>query len=363
MRINSMSVDQLNEELYEAASRFATWDLDNIRSIGSNFIGKHTYKFYQLADGSYQVAYSKCPGTTGYNIVPLNVPAAGTTISIKFDGMQPGAALAADDPGTYVDEDKSFTTRKYNSGSITRAGWRYGYVALLNDGRRVYGEMNKKMASTVDFTVPENCAKLWFVVAAAPSTYVEHPWDEKESNDDQWPYKIKITNSDLLGSMTIDPTKDPEDVTLTYNVSFKASADEYTGTSVNLTDNGDVAKLAQAFVMQPSAIANQMLSAKSSPAEGKIAFAAIEANGNANYATTANGYGFWFDSAGDVTAWGSSNDSKIFVEFDASSMEFSIGQYPGKSSAGDKYTVKEALIYTKDGKQYKAYFVFNITIN
>ena len=28
------------------------------------------------------------------------------------------------------------------------------------------------------FTVPESCARLWFVVQAAPSTYEPHEWDE-----------------------------------------------------------------------------------------------------------------------------------------------------------------------------------------
>ena len=41
---------------------------------------------------------------------------------------------------------------------------------------------------------------------------------------------------------------------------------------------------------------------------------------------------------------------------------FTIGQYPGKSKVGDKYTIKDALVYTKNGKQYQVTFVFNVTI-
>jgi hypothetical protein len=70
-----------------------------------------------------------------------------------------------------------------------------------------------------------------------------------------------------------------------------------------LNTNGDITKVAQALVMQPSAIATSLLAAKASPAEGKIAFAAIESSGSANYNTTANGYGFWFDSFGNVISW------------------------------------------------------------
>lgn len=197
MRINDLSVDELNAELYEAATRLVTWDFDAIRSRGSTYIGKHTCQFYKLADGSYQVAYSRCPGSTGYNVIPLTVPAAGTVVTTSFTALAPGSALAAGDPGQYSENGVTLSKKTYNSSSLTRAGYRCGYVALLNNGQRIYGEMNRETASNIEFTIPDQCAKLWFVVLGAPSSYVAHPWDEKESNDDQWPYTLKFTNTDL----------------------------------------------------------------------------------------------------------------------------------------------------------------------
>lgn len=173
---------------------------------------------------------------------------------------------------------------------------------------------------------------------------------------------MKFENTDLLGSVILDPDAQPEDITLTYNLSFAPDAVDYTGTTVNLNDNGDIAKIAQAFVMQPSAIKGVLLAAKSTPAEGKIVFAGVNKDGSLDYNTTANGFGFWFDSNGDVIAWGSSNDSKLFGEFFESSFSFTVGQYPGKCVSGDKYIIKEALVYKKDGELYRATFVFNITI-
>jgi len=362
MRITGLTGDEFNAEMYEAATHFVTWDFDAIRSYGTNYIGKQIYKSYQLEDGYYQVAYNKCPGTTGYNVIPLNVPAAGTVISSSFKALTPGSELAPQDPGEYADDGSTMTTRNYNNSSLTRAGWRYGYVALLDDGQRVYGDMNKKTSADVEFTVPEGCKKLWFVVLGAPTSYQPHAWDELDSNDDQWPYKVKFTNTDLLGSVVIDPTESPENLTLTYDISFGADAEAYSGTTVNLNDNGDIGKVAQALVMQPSAIKGALLGAKETPQEGKMAFAAVEPDGSLNYNTTANGYGFWYDSLGAVIGWGSDNDSKLFSEFSADNFEFSIGQYPGKSSTGDKYTVKEAFVYVKGGNEYQLTFVFNVTI-
>lgn len=155
----------------------------------------------------------------------------------------------------------------------------------------------------------------------------------------------------------------PQDLTLTYDVSFPVDSVDYTGTSVSLIDNGDIDKVADALLMESSAIEAALLAAQETPQEGKIAFAAVEPDGTLNYATTANGFGFWFDSAGAVIGWGGDNDSKLFSEFTATDFTFSIGQFPGKSGSGDTYTVKEAFVYTKDSVEYQITFVFNITIN
>jgi hypothetical protein len=200
MRINNLTVDQFNAEMYDAASRFVTWDIDNIRSYGKNYIGKQTYKAYPLSDSTYQVAYNCCPSSTGYNVIPLYVPASGTVVSTLFTGLQTGSALALNDPGKCQNGDQTITVTKYNDSDPDRAGWRYGYVALLGDGRRIYGDMNSKANAKVDFTIPENCDKLWFVVLGAPATYKAHPWDDLEINDDQWPYTVKFINTDIYGN-------------------------------------------------------------------------------------------------------------------------------------------------------------------
>ncbi len=143
-------------------------------------------------------------------------------------------------------------------------------------------------------------------------------------------------------------------------MSFPADPVSYSGIEINLNENRDISKLAQAFVMQPVEMAGIMLDPKQQPQENKIVFASIESDGRQNYDTTANGYGFWFNTSGDVVGWGS--ESIIFSEFIPSDFTFFIGQYPNKCKKGDKFTIKDALIYTKNNKQYIAIFQFNITI-
>ncbi len=362
MRMHALTVEQMNDEMYMAATRFVTWDLDELRARGEAYIGKQSWQLYPHAEGGYQVAYSHCPGTTGYNTIPLNVPEAGTTIVTSFEGLMTGSPLASDDPGAALVGEQTVKVSSYNPSDDTNAGWRYGYVALLTGGERLYGEMHHDRQGTASFIVPERCERIWFVVSGAPSAYHAHAWDEDERNDAQWPYRVQFAGTDLLGNIPIDPDAMPEEITLDYALSFPADAAAYKGTTVDLVSNNDLIKVAQAFKMQGSAIGASMLEPKEPAQEGRIAFAAVEPGGDLNYNTTANGYGFWYDSQGRVTGWGSGNDSKLFAEFAANGFVFTIGQFPGKCKPGDTFTIREALIYTKAGKQYRATFVFNITI-
>lgn len=333
MRITGINTEQLNAEIYDAATKLVTWDLDAIRSTGANYIGAQTFKSTNLEDGSYLVSYDRCPGTTGYNVIRLNVPAAGTVVSTNFTGLVNETGYnQVDDAG--------------------RAGWRYGYVALLDNGTRVYGDMNSGTTGTATFTVPENCSKLWLVVTGAPNTYAAHPWDEDETNDDQWPYKVKFTNTTLYGDVVFDGSEEPSDVTLTFHVSFPFSSTTYPGGTAQLDDE-DLTKLAKAFVLQPSQIATAIGSS--------VKFYGVESNGTLNATTTANGYGHWFDANGNVIAWGA--NAMVYSEFAETNWTFTLGQYPGHCTVGTTYTIKQALVYEyESGQTVQATFVFNITI-
>lgn len=79
-------------------------------------------------------------------------------------------------------------------------GWTYGFAALLKDGTRVYGTPCSEKKGRVSFRVPEGTVRLYFIVLAVPRIYAPHPWDEKEATDEQFPYKVKFENTDLLDS-------------------------------------------------------------------------------------------------------------------------------------------------------------------
>jgi len=100
-------------------------------------------------------------------------------------------------------------TSGYRTNYLTEAGWRYGFVALLNDGSRVYGQMKAVEMTTnegkdsLTFECPANCARLWLVVSGAPKSHWRHAWDDNDANDEQWPYQVRFGNTNLLGRTNV----------------------------------------------------------------------------------------------------------------------------------------------------------------
>lgn len=180
MRLTGINFEAYNKEQFDYAQKMATWDLNAIRDYGKNRIGDLTCSLNKVEDNYWQISAKNCPQNHGYNVIRLQVPAAGTTISCHFEGIA-GA-------------------EGYNAINIESAGWRYGYVALKKDGTRVYGKMNSAKKGKATFKCPADCSDLWLVVLGAPTNYWMHGWDDKTDNDEQWPYKVKFIGTDLVSA-------------------------------------------------------------------------------------------------------------------------------------------------------------------
>ncbi len=346
------------DELYDYAARMATFDIDGVREYaGSNVTANHfKTTLFKQEDGYYQVSYGSCPSTAGFNIIPLNIPdEEGAVVTADFRGLQVGSALPEGDAGNFVNGDLKTiqgTATTYNNVGNGKEGWRYGFVALKADGTRVYGDMFSSKEGVASFTVPAGAEYLYFVVLGAPIEYRQNEWDDDEKDDDQWPYKVKFSETDLLGNFEIDDTADPKDVTITYNVKCDSSNSGYPLGTIDLSSSK---QLAQAFVLNPSAISALIQGVNAQPEEGKIVWGLEQTDGSYAYNSTANN-GFWATAEGNLTNWGT--DAVTYVEF--ADLTLTYGHYPGHSVAGTTYTIKPTLIYTKDDKQYKSTIVINM---
>ena len=338
MRLTGISLEEYNNEQFDYARKMVTWDLDAIRETGKDYIGTHHCSLNKVENDYWQVSADNCIENHGYNVIRLNVPAAGTTITADFEGL-------AGAPG-------------YNAINVQSAGWRYGYVALQNDGTRVYSDMYSEGSGTTIFTCPDNCSNIWFVVSGAPTSYWAHAWDEDATNDEQWPYKVKFEGTNIYGVLDFTGEDQPHDTDFVYDVSFPADASAYSGTKVTV----DVVKLCYAFVLSGTEITSNIGFPNSTR---KIKFYGVNKDGSLVTTTTANGYGHWFNGAGDVCPWvsGSTGTNMVFSEFDETNFVFTLGQHPGRCAPGNVFKIKQALVYSPaTGQYYQATFEFNITI-
>jgi hypothetical protein len=203
-RLTGLTQEQFNDEMFDADRRFVTWDMPRIEKVAARYANQHTTSL-TTTNGWYQIATNKCPQNYGYNAIQLQVPAAQTKISLDFKGI-------LDAEGYHVVQPE-------------KAGWRYGFLASLEDGSRVYGDTFSKSPGTAEFTVPANTKFLWLVVMGAPTEHWIHVTPRRgrgrrgatanattnaptaattnatANANEEWPYSFKLTGTTPVDSV------------------------------------------------------------------------------------------------------------------------------------------------------------------
>ena len=194
-------MEKFYDEYYDYAARAVNYDFDAVHQYKTEAAVNYGTKLVKTGSGaSYQVAYENCPGTTGFNLVKLNVPAAGTKVSIRFEGLTPGSQLAKGDNGQVVDGDgkAKSTATHYNTQANHNENFRYGFVAVDKSGKSHYGEMHQGKSGTASFTTPAGTERLYFVVLGAPDTYNRQAWDDDEKRDAAVSFVSFMTSDDVV---------------------------------------------------------------------------------------------------------------------------------------------------------------------
>jgi len=115
-RLNSLSQEQLNDEIYEHAARLTTWDIPSIEQYGKNYIDRRVQvKMSYTLDKYWSVDSSVCIENYGYNSIKLNPPSTSKDVTVQFRGKT-GA-------------------EGYRAISVDKGGWRFGFVALCVDNK------------------------------------------------------------------------------------------------------------------------------------------------------------------------------------------------------------------------------------
>ncbi len=174
-RLTHTNQSSFNDEMFDAARRFVTWDMDRIREVAKPYANQHFTTLDTLENGWYRITPEKCPQNYGYNAIKLEVPQPGTKIKLEFQGIA--------------------GTEGFRSIELDKAGWRYGFLAMTKDGKRIYGDTYSATRGKGKFTIPDETQHLWLVVTGAPTEHWEHIVDGKDENDEQWPYQFKINGT------------------------------------------------------------------------------------------------------------------------------------------------------------------------
>ncbi|MFA5202526.1 MAG: DUF6055 domain-containing protein [Bacteroidales bacterium] len=175
-RMNNLTQEQFNDEMFGGACRFITWDLKRVEKVARPYANQHVTLLTDAGDGWQRVDSLNCPQNYGYNGIKLEVPPAVTAVTLQFKGI-------AGAPG-------------YTAVNTDKAGWRYGFVAYLSNGRRIYSSTGREPEGSLTFEVPKNTEYLWLVVSGAPKEHwpIVMRWgpDAEQSSEEQWPYMFKI---------------------------------------------------------------------------------------------------------------------------------------------------------------------------
>lgn len=176
----NLTQEQFNDEMFDASRRIVNLDFTHAFNVTRKHAGQMTTKIgAPNAEGWQMITPENCPENYGFNAIPLNLPEAGTTVSVDFKG-QAGA-------------------KGFNAVNTDKAGWRYGFIATDKEGKCTYSEMGKENIGKLSYQVPEGTEQLWLVVMGAPTEYWRTPerWgnegEDKESA--QWPYSIKLNGT------------------------------------------------------------------------------------------------------------------------------------------------------------------------
>ncbi len=337
LRLNKLTQETMNDEMYEGCARMATWDIDGVREAARHRIGQHVSHLHKTDHGTWAVDSAYCPQNYGYNIINLNNAAAGTTVKAQFKGIAGSAG--------------------YRSINVDKAGWRYGLVAYTSDGQSVRGEMGSQQEGAVTLTVPENCQRLFFVVMGAPTEYWRHPWDDNADNDEQWPYEVSFENTNVYGYFDAYPDDyERRDTTVYIDAQLAYDGSSYTSTRVQY----DMGAVSQAL-----GLSTEQMRAVGRSSSANPRFVGVNANGTVRLGTTTSTssdtcFGHWFTTAGAICNYDS--NAAIFAEFYPDKYGCYVGQYPGRLTVGKTYTVKQAIQYLHNGKRYTATMVVRLKI-
>ncbi len=232
-------------------------------------------------------------------------------------------------------------------------------AALRSDGITVYSPMQSNTAAnatgTLQYTVPEDATALYLIVMGAPTEWWHHQWDDNATNDEQWPYRVRIPETSPVGIMhTFTEENFPEGYvrqsdTIVVHAKLAYDAYNYSGTVVQY----DMDAISKALGVTTAQLKAVKASATANPRFVGISKSGALTSSTTTSTSSATVLGHWFSTSGNVCGYDGS--AAIFAEMRPATYQCTIGQYPGRLKKGNTYVIRQGIIYKdNDGQTYRA---------
>lgn len=176
-KLTGMDQKAFNDEMWHNYARLVNWDIDRVRDYTRDYTDIWHSKLDNAGGGWQRISPENAPENYGFNVIPVDVPENGKSVKIDFRGEA--------------------GKKGYCTKNASKAGWRYGLVAVDAEGNAHYGEMHSAKKGTVSYKAPagKDIKKLWLVVMGAPTEHWRNIDGPENPGDAQWPYSIRVRNN------------------------------------------------------------------------------------------------------------------------------------------------------------------------
>lgn len=161
MRLHNLDLQQMADEMYDCYSRLQTFDFPRVKESHRKFAGEMNTPMTKNGN-VWAPSEKNIPGTYGFNVVDIPLPKKGNKINVTFEGI----------------------------GDKGKDGFRYGLIAIDNNGNATYGEMQSSFKGKASIKTDPDTKKVVLVVVGCPNDeYKQMGWNTKETRE----YKYQIT--------------------------------------------------------------------------------------------------------------------------------------------------------------------------
>ncbi len=217
--------------------------------------------------------------------------------------------------------------------------------------------MTKGSNGTATYNVPADASELYFVILGAPDTYNRVPWNDNETDDEQWPYTITLDGSDVYEYYEPSMPEYEKVNANTLNVSYDQSIDpndgEWVAGGLNLMSTEMSEFLGVSFNDMSSLMEVPHAGTEVVKQEGKIVVFNRNADGTLSNMPTAND-GYWVTPDGTAVDYG---DATIYYEI--SGINLTLGKKGAVGNPGETMVMHPVFVYTIGGVEKTV----NITVN